>query len=185
MFEKEDSLPGAEGGSTLVNRNRLAGSSQRHSQVARAVVRSFVGMDEVGKIFRDQVIEERMQIRPRFRISIFHDDQAGGRVANEHGCLSGNDSGVSNKLAQLTTDFVGAFTVRIDGDFAGVSFNTHEKLQRTVFYVVRNYISRFEEVFAVFWLLGPEDYVKKRLAYSRASCFRTNREGIRKHPMLF
>jgi len=57
--------------------------------VTGAVIGAFVGMNEKRKILGDKMVEERVQVRPRLGVGIFHDDEAGARVLNKNSELAG------------------------------------------------------------------------------------------------
>ncbi len=84
MLKQEHALPCSQGGSTVDHRNGFAASGQGHSEMARAVVRAFVGVNEKGQIFGNQMIKKGMKICPRESVSIFHDDQARAGVLHEY-----------------------------------------------------------------------------------------------------
>lgn len=108
-----------------MNRNDLAGSSQGHAEMAGAVVRTFVGVNQKRQILRNEMIEKGVQVRPRFGVSILHDDQAGGGVADECGYLPARNSRLCDEVPEIVSNLVGALTFGVYGDFAGVGFKIH------------------------------------------------------------
>ena len=128
MFEKEYSLPGSEGEIAFVDGDNFAGPSQRHSQVARAIIGTLVGVDKVGKVFRDEVIEKGVQVGSGLRVCVFHDDQTGTGVADENGELTTLNPRFYEEFANFPGEFVGPFSTGSDGEFAGVSFKVHQKV---------------------------------------------------------
>ena len=111
MFEKEDALPCAEHKIAIMNRNDLTGAGEGHAQVARTIVRALIGVDEVREVFRNEVIEEGMEIGARFGIGILHDHKAGTGVLNKNCDLTIDDATFANEILYLPGYFVGSFAV--------------------------------------------------------------------------
>ena len=111
MFEKKDALPCAEHKIAIINRNDLTGAGEGHAQMAGTIVRPLIGVDEVRKVFRNEVIEEGMKIGARFGVSVLHYDKAGTGVLNKNCDLTIDDASFVNKIPYLPRDFVGSFAV--------------------------------------------------------------------------
>ncbi len=130
MFKEEDSLPGSEGKFSVHYRDNFTGPGQRHSQMAGAVIGAFVGMNEEGKVFRYEIVEEGMQIGPRLRIGIFHDHEAGAGVLDKDGELAGLDLTGGDKVVQLAGDLIGSFSSCGNGEFMVVGSKGHAGQRR-------------------------------------------------------
>ena len=125
VFEEKHSLPGTECQPPLVNRNHFARSGEGHAEMARTVVRSFVGMNEKRKIFRDEMIKEGMKVGPCIRVRILHDDETRTGVLNEDGELARTQTGFGDETAKLGRDLVGPFAMSRNGELAGVGLECH------------------------------------------------------------
>lgn len=128
MLEKENTLPCSEGKIAFVYRDYFAGASQCHSQMAWTVVRALVGVDKIGKILRNKVIEKGMQIGSRLRICVLHDDQTGAGVADKNSELTALNPRFIKEVPDFPGEFIGPFSACGNGKFARVSFKVHQQV---------------------------------------------------------
>ena len=84
------------------------------------VVRSFVVVLEVRRVFWDETIKEFFEIATSGRIGVFHDDEAATRVPNENSQCAVSDAAAGQDVGNLVGDFVGPFAGGPDGDRLGV-----------------------------------------------------------------
>jgi hypothetical protein len=57
--------------------NSHAVSQKNGFDMGRHIIRSLIGMDVIGLVFRDSPVKEGFQIRPYWRIGVFIDRQRG------------------------------------------------------------------------------------------------------------
>ncbi len=91
--------------------------------MARHVVGPFVGMGEVGIVFRYESVEVVFEISSGRRIGIFHQYETAARVLAEHGCESVLDLALSNRAIQFIADFDRTLPSCMDLNFDLI--NTH------------------------------------------------------------
>lgn len=75
VFEEVDALPGAEGEAVLEDGDDFAGAGEGHADVAWHVIRAFAGVGEPGGAFRDEAVEEFLEVVPGVGVGIFHEDE--------------------------------------------------------------------------------------------------------------
>ena len=108
MLEEKDPLPGPQSHPTVDNRNNLATSTQHHANVGGHVIRTFVGVNEIRRIFRNKVIKERMKVRAGTGVSIFHNYQTGAGVLHENRNGARLDTRIGNNPGNLPRDLISA-----------------------------------------------------------------------------
>ena len=106
MLEEKDPLPGPQSHPAIDNRNDLTTSTQHHANVGGHVIRTFVGVNKVWRVFRNKMIKERMKIRARAGVGIFHDDQARTGVLDENRDGARLDTRIGNNLGNLPGDLI-------------------------------------------------------------------------------
>ena len=105
MLENKDSLPAAQGHPSRGNGNHLARSRKGHSQMACGIVRAFEGVHVVA-IFRGDLFEVGMEVRPGARVCVLIDDQTGAGMAYENGHSARSHAALPNDLGHFIGDFV-------------------------------------------------------------------------------
>jgi len=110
MLEEKEALPSSEGHPCVDDGNDLASAGQGHADVGGHVIRSLVGVDKVGGVFWNEVIEEGLEVSPGTGVGIFHDDQARAGVLDKDGDGAGGDAGFGDAGFDLAGDLVGAFS---------------------------------------------------------------------------
>ena len=121
MFEEENSLPCPELHSRVDDRDDFTRPRQHHSDVRGHVVVAFVGMLEVRRSFRNEMIEKLFQIAPRIGCGIFHNDQAATGMAHENRRRPTSDFAVSNHLLDVARNFVSALAPRLHFEVCGMN----------------------------------------------------------------
>ena len=119
VFEEKNSLPGAELHFAVDDRNCFTRARERHADVRRHIVGTFVVVLEV-LIFRNQLIEKFFQIASRRRRSVFHRGQTATGVLHKNGNGSIAHAGPVDLVLNLIGDFVRAFAARFDRKAVGV-----------------------------------------------------------------
>lgn len=109
MLKEEKALPGPEGHLSIDNRDHFAGAGEDHTDMGRHVIGALGGVDEIGGILRDKVVEEVLEVRARTWIRIFHDHQTGAGVLDEDGHRACFDPGLGNDGRDLSGNLVGSF----------------------------------------------------------------------------
>ena len=75
VFPQENALPSAETEAAIDEGDHFCGPSQRHLDMARHIIRPFVGMRKIGIIIRHEAVDEALQVTTGARIGIFHNHQ--------------------------------------------------------------------------------------------------------------
>ena len=119
VFEKKNSLPGAELHFAVDDRYRFARARKRHPDVRRHVVGTFVVVLEVS-IFRHQLIEKLFQIAPRGRRSVFHCSQTATGVLHKNGNGPVAHATLVDLVLNIIGDFVRALAACFDYEAVGV-----------------------------------------------------------------
>ena len=109
MFEKEYSLPGAELHFSLHDRNCFARACQHHADVRSHVVRAFIVMLEVIRIFGHEPVKKLFQVAARRRRGIFHDDETTAGVLNKNVHNSTAHPRSADLALDLRRDLISAF----------------------------------------------------------------------------
>ena len=130
VFEEENPLPGAQLKLAARDWNDFTRSSQCHAQMARHVVGTLGDMNEIAGVFRNQAVEESVQVRPRGGVGVFVDDQAGAGVLDEHRRDTRHDSALTNDLSDLIRDLVRPFPTCPYGEAIGVRGEIRHKARR-------------------------------------------------------
>jgi len=94
--------------------------------MAGHVVGTFIRVDEVGRVFRHQMIEEAVQIRACRGIGIFIDDQGAARVLDKDCGRAGADAAVGNDALALIRDLIGALASGAEAEAFGVSWHNRK-----------------------------------------------------------
>ena len=116
VLEEEEALPGAEGHAAIDDGDDFAGAGEAHADVGGHVIWSLIGVDEVGGVFWDEVVEEGFEIGAGAGVRIFHDDQAGAGVLDENGDGAGADARFRDDVRDLAGDLVGSLSGGPDGE---------------------------------------------------------------------
>ncbi len=111
MFEKKNSLPGAEQHLSIDDWDDFARARENHSNMGRHIVAPFIVVLKIRRIFRHEAIEESLEIAARFRRGIFHDNKTATGVTRKNGRGAVLDSAFIHHLSNLVGNFVGPFTV--------------------------------------------------------------------------
>jgi len=119
VFEKKYSLPGTELHFAVDDRNCFARARERHADVRRHVVGTFVVVLEV-LIFRHELVEELFQIASRRRRGVFHRSQTATGVLHKNGDGSIAHAALVDLVLNLIGDFVCAFAACFDRKAVGV-----------------------------------------------------------------
>lgn len=112
VLEEKHSLPGTESGFTVDDRNHFAGSGEGHSEMTGTVVGTFVGVNQIRQIFRNQIIKKGMKIGPGRWIGIFHDDETGTGMPYKDSDLPAINPTGPNESLDLVGDFISPFSCR-------------------------------------------------------------------------
>ncbi len=83
MFAQINALPGTQIGPTATDREGNGRAQERGFDVCRHIVRSFVRVNVVGRIFRYHFIEMTFEIGADARIGILIDGEGGGRMLDK------------------------------------------------------------------------------------------------------
>jgi len=110
VFEKKNSLPGAELHFAIDDWDRFACARQDHANVRWHVVRAFV-IVLVVRVFRYQLLEKPFHIAPSRRSRVLHHGQAATGVLNENRHDPVSHVGFVDLLLNLIRDLIGAFAV--------------------------------------------------------------------------
>ena len=125
MFEEKNALPRSELQVALGDRDDFARAGQDGANMRRAVVAAFRDMLEVGRVLGHEVLEEFLEITPRGRVSVFHQNQTATGVPDEYGhdacCHATSVDGRGYPIS----DLVGAFTVGRDNNAGGLDTHAH------------------------------------------------------------
>ena len=120
VFEKENTLPRSKLHTRICDRDHFARSRQHHPNVRRHVVRSFIVVLEVRRVFGHEPVEEVFEIATRGWIRVLHDDEAATGVLDENSQRARDDTAAGQDLENLVGNFIGPFTGGADGDRLGV-----------------------------------------------------------------
>jgi len=116
VFEKENSLPGAELHFSISNRHGFTRARQDHANVRGHVVRAFVVVFVVC-IFRHQLVEEPFHIAACSRCCILHRGQATTRVLEENGHDSVSHTRFGDLVLKVIGNFVSSLAICADLEF--------------------------------------------------------------------
>ena len=108
MLEDEDSLPCAERELPCDDRYHLARASDRHSQMAGGVVRTFKRVRVGWVVFRRNFIEPCVKVLARAGVCIFVDHEAGAGMPDKDGCRSGGDPAGEDEPLHIFRNLVGS-----------------------------------------------------------------------------
>lgn len=110
VFPEKDPLPGAQKQAAILKGQNFRAAGERHFNVARHIVVPFERMDKAGVAIRNQFVHIVMQITPRTRVGIFHEDEAatGMLAKNSDGSLT--QAAAPQRFLDLGGDFVRATT---------------------------------------------------------------------------
>ena len=84
------------------------------------IIRSFVVVLKVRRVFRHEPVKEFFEIAARGRIGVLHDDEAATGVPNEYSQRARDDAAAAQDVGNLVGDFVGPFAVGANSDRLGV-----------------------------------------------------------------
>ncbi len=89
VLKEKEALPGSQGHLAVDHRNDFTGASENHANVRGHVIWPFIGVTEVGRIFRDELVETGVQYSARALVGILHDHEPGAGVLQEDGHAAG------------------------------------------------------------------------------------------------
>lgn len=115
VLKKKESLPGAECHLPIHHRDHFACPGESHANMRGHVIRPLVSVHKVRSVLGNEMIKKGMQVGPRARIGILHDDQTCAGVPDKDGCCSRRNSRFSNDVLNLAGDLVSSFSGRADG----------------------------------------------------------------------
>ena len=118
MFEEKNALPRSELQVAVSDRDRFARAGQDGANMRRAVVAAFRGMLQVGRVLGHEVLEEFLEITPRGRVSVFHQNQTATGVPDEYGHDARCHTTSVDGRGYPISDLVGAFAVGRDNNVA-------------------------------------------------------------------
>ena len=110
MFEKENSLPGAELHFSISNRHGFTRLRQDHANVRGHVVRAFV-IVLVVRVFGNELLKKSLDIASGRWRRVLHHGQAATGVLNENRHDPVSHVGFVDLLLNLIRDLIGAFAV--------------------------------------------------------------------------
>jgi len=124
VFEEKNSLPGSELHFSIHNRDRLARSGQNHADVGRHVIAAFRAVRKIIGIFRDEAVEEFLEVAPRGWIGILHNNHAATGVLNK----DRDRPAAQTAFVDLFLDIIGDFirSLAIGADFKLLVVDTHK-----------------------------------------------------------
>jgi hypothetical protein len=120
VFEEENALPSSQLHAGICDRNYFAEVGQDGANVRRHIVRSFIVVLEVRRVFRHEPVKEFFQIATSGRVRVLHDDEAATGVLNENGQCARDDAAAGQNIGNLVGDFIGPLTRGADSDRLGV-----------------------------------------------------------------
>jgi hypothetical protein len=129
VFEKKNSLPGAELHLSIDDRDYFARARKDHSNMRRHIVPAFIVVLEIRRIFRHETIEKFLEVAARFRRGIFHDDETATRVAREDDGRSVFDPAFIHYLSNVVGNFVRSFAA--SRNFKAFRVNRHLRKRAT------------------------------------------------------
>ena len=108
MLEEKDPLPSPQSHPTVDDGNNLATPTQHHTNVGGHVIRTFVGMNKVRRVFRNKMIKKGMKIGTSAGVGIFHNYQTGAGVLHENRNGARLDTRIGNNPSNLPRDLISA-----------------------------------------------------------------------------
>lgn len=99
--------------------------------MTRHVVWALVGVDEVGQILGNELIEVGVQVLARRRVGVFEEDEAAARVLDKDRGSAFRKPSARDAGLDFVTDFVGAFAARVDGEAFCEGFHSSTLLTTT------------------------------------------------------
>ncbi len=106
MLKEENALPGSKDHLGVGNRNRLAGSGERHADVGGHVIRTLHRVLVATTIFGNKSLEISLQIPCRRGIGVFKNHKTRTRVADENGNQTLPAIRLGDDLGDLIRDLV-------------------------------------------------------------------------------
>ena len=125
MFEEKNALPRSELQVAVGDRDDFARAGQDGANMRRAVVAAFRDMLEVGRVLGYEAFEELLEITPRGRVGVFHQNQATTSVPDEYGHDARRNITSADGRGYPISDLVGAFAVGHNNNTGG--FDTHPR----------------------------------------------------------
>lgn len=120
MFKDENTLPDPQLEFTTRDGNDFARSRQRHTEVARHIVGPLRNMNEIACTFRNQAVEESVEIGPGGTVGIFVNDEAGAGVLDEDSREPCNNTTLTNDPCDFGGNFVRPFAAGADTEPVGM-----------------------------------------------------------------
>ncbi len=130
VFEKVETLPGAQSGRSAADRNGKRDRRKRRADMARHIVRAFRGMPIESGIARDQATHEIFKIGENIRIRVFLNEKRRRCMPDETGQKSVAKAGVLYKPAYRIGEWVKAGAARGDPDGFELLFHGGDCLRR-------------------------------------------------------
>ena len=91
--------------------------------MARHIVRSFEGVDEIRIVLAYEAIKPSFQITPCAGIGVLHENEAGTGVTQKDRDLTRYDSGIRDDARDFIRNFIRASATSGHGEFSGVHFH--------------------------------------------------------------
>jgi|GEM_PF-4465204 len=115
VLEKKDSLPNTQSHFPTDYRDYFRGPGQRHPDMAWHIISTLVGVDEIGRVLGYQAVKKCMEVCPRGRVGVLHDDETGTGVLHKYGHCPGRHLALPHYLGNFRSDLVSALPSGIDG----------------------------------------------------------------------
>jgi hypothetical protein len=116
VFEDKNALPSAKLHFSIINRHCLTRSRQHHSYMRGHVIAALGPVSEVIGVFRNETIEELLEVMSRGRIGILHNDHAATGVLNKYRYSSIADAAFVDLRLDIVSDFVRALAVSANSE---------------------------------------------------------------------
>ncbi len=127
MFEEKNALPGSELHVGIRHGNHFARPGERHPDVRRAVVGSFVVMLVI-RVLRHEPFEKILEIPARGWRGVLHEDETATRMLNEYRHGARDNAASLYDLLNLVGDFVGSLA--FGADFELLAADAHGRAAR-------------------------------------------------------
>lgn len=114
MLEEKDALPRAELQFAVRDRDYFTRSSEHHPNVRRGIITAFRRVREAIRAFRNETLEECIEVYTSGLISVLEDDETRARVLDENGRRSSINTASCDDLAHFICNLVCAFAFRLN-----------------------------------------------------------------------
>ena len=124
VFEEKNSLPGSELHFSIHNRDRLARSRQNHADMRGHVIAAFRAVRKILGIFSHEAVEELLEVVPRGRVGIFHNNHTATGVLNK----DRDRPAAQTAFVDFPPDIISHFirSLAIGADFKLLVVNAHK-----------------------------------------------------------